>query len=276
MKKQASLSILKVNNPFNTIAPSGSLLLCATDEGLKLYNENGEELQIGGGNIDLSNYTTEGPISLTSTANNITISGMSADIIASTVTIGDGRGTTTINGPFAINSEDGGSISINGATVNTANGLVQLNSDGKIPETLYNSGSFNGFTAEDISGSVISETIKTIKAGENIEFSEQEGVLTIKGTELESREDISFTVDTLNDGKLTVSECSIGSCCVMDNNGNLVMPDQQQSGSDVILNLSGYTITGTWKVKFIQGRTGGVTPEYAQQMATTYAIIFGS
>ena len=133
MKKQASLSILKVNNPFNTIAPSGSLLLCATDEGLKLYNENGEELQIGGGNIDLSNYTTECPISLTSTANNITISGMSADIIASTVTIGDGRGTTTINGPFAINSEDGGSISINGATVNTANGLVQLNSDGKIP-----------------------------------------------------------------------------------------------------------------------------------------------
>lgn len=48
MKKQASLSILKVNNPFNTVAPSGSLLLCATDEGLKLYNENGEELQIGG------------------------------------------------------------------------------------------------------------------------------------------------------------------------------------------------------------------------------------
>ena len=117
---------------------------------------------------------------------------------------------------------------------------------------------------------------KTIKAGENIEFSEQDGVLTIKGTGLEYREDISFTADSLNDGKLTVSECSIGSCCVMDNNGNLVMPDQQQSGSDVILNLSGYTITGTWKVKFIQGRTGGVTPEYAQQMATTYAIIFGS
>ena len=169
-----------------------------------------------------------------------------------------------------------GDITLNGNTFNISGGLVVVGDDGKIPETLYNSGSFNGFTAEDISGSVISETVKTIKAGENIEFSEQDGVLTIKGTGLEYREDISFTADSLNDGKLTVSECSIGSCCVMDNNGNLVMPDQQQSGSDVILNLSGYTITGTWKVKFIQGRIGGVTPEYAQQMATTYAIIFGS
>lgn len=67
MKKQASLSILKVNNPFNTVAPSGSLLLCATDEGLKLYNENGEELQIGGSSdiqhiFKVSEFPTSGMV----------------------------------------------------------------------------------------------------------------------------------------------------------------------------------------------------------------------
>lgn len=464
MKKQASLSILKVNNPFNTIAPSGSLLLCATDEGLKLYNENGEELQIGGSSniqhifkvsefptsgmvdnsiyvteagevkayfaegwidisqevvetiddsasndnipttkavkdyidansgssIDLSNYYNKAesdekfalkddvnsklalsvvedfPTSGTNntmyiadssearvytdgewknisievvknfdTPNQTTVpttkavydfvssaSGSSVDLTnyngnvslhttnseqgwMASYFVADGQKiqmeyTNAENNSFAIASSNfigigvykiegkesieitnnnilisTSNLTYNGFNTNTGNGLVEL-VDGKIPSGLYNSGSSGGLTAEDISGAVISETVKTIKAGENIEFSEQDGVLTIKGTELESREDISFTTDSLNDGKLTVSECSIGSCCVMDNNGNLVMPDQQQSGSDVILNLSGYTITGTWKVKFIQGRTGGVTPEYAQQMATTYAIIFGS
>ena len=239
-----------------------------------------------GGSIDLSNYVgtvlLQGPESSYRGAFSIndsgviSVNGYTVSIGATTGSVSDPLASFNVNAGVINLHADGDGIRYNDAFLNQAGGLVQLNSDGKIPETLYNSGSFNGFTAEDISGSVISETVKTIKAGENIEFSEQDGVLTIKGTELESREDISFTADSLNDGKLTVSECSIGSCCVMDNNGNLVMPDQQQSGSEVILNLSGYTITGTWKVKFIQGRTGGVTPEYAQQMATTYAIIFGS
>lgn len=91
-----------------------------------------------------------------------------------------------------------------------------------------------------------------------------------------SRDDISFTSSSLSDGKLTVPECAVGSCCVIDNNGWMVMPGQQQSGTGVVLDLSGFTVTGTWKVKFVQGKTGGMTPEYVQQLATTYAIIFGS
>lgn len=92
----------------------------------------------------------------------------------------------------------------------------------------------------------------------------------------DSREDIEFTSSSLTNGKLTVSECVVGSCWCVDNNGWLVLPGQQQSGTNVILDLSGFTVSGTWKVKFVQGKTGGMTPEYVQQLATTYAIIFGS
>lgn len=112
--------------------------------------------------------------------------------------------------------------------------------------------------------------------GINIEYSTTGSGITLSIPPMEAREDQTFTSTDLSDGKLTVPECAVGSCCVIDNNGWLVMPGQQQSGANVILDLSGFTVTGTWKVKFVQGKTGGMTPEYVQQVATTYAIIFGS
>ena len=65
MKQQASISLKIVDNPIDSKALDNSLLLRATSNGLKLFNNVGEEVQIGNGSSDIQHIfkVTEFPTS---------------------------------------------------------------------------------------------------------------------------------------------------------------------------------------------------------------------
>lgn len=102
-----------------------------------------------------------------------------------------------------------------------------------------------------------------------------EDKVKLDGLSQNSRQDIEFTLNDLQSGFLTVEDCTVGSCVVVDNVGNMIMAGQQQSGKNVIIDLSAATINGTWIVKFIQGGGSGITLQYIQEQAVQAAIIFG-
>lgn len=180
MKDQASLNLLIVDSPIDSKALTGHLMLRATSSGLKVYDVNGSEQELGGaGTVDLSNYSTS-TIQLTSTDGTIKLingnNNGSIQLVATNDEYPD-RATfqtpgvwdikldsylTKISGtqqmdieangsacPVKITAgsnggdielEASGTLKYNGADLNTANGLVQLGSDGMIPTSLYNAG----------------------------------------------------------------------------------------------------------------------------------------
>lgn len=81
---------------------------------------------------------------------------------------------------------------------------------------------------------------------------------------LDGRDDIQFTAsDVTEEHKLVISNCTVGGFAVLDENLEQVLPDPQQVGENVEVDFTGWTITGTWTVKFIQGFSGpggSVTP----------------
>lgn len=102
-----------------------------------------------------------------------------------------------------------------------------------------------------------------------------------RGDTLERKEDMPFTSDDLVDGKLTVTDARLGSCCIQDPYGRLQMPDVTQNGADLVFDFSGWDITGTWIVKFNVGarqkslyeiwseqpeNEGGTLSEYLEQV----------
>lgn len=121
--------------------------------------------------------------------------------------------------------------------------------------------------------------ITTIQIGDNLEL--QSGsdptIALITGTGGgsggEGVPDFEFTTSNLVNNKLTVPSANVGSFAVEDNNGNLVMPDQKQVNADVVVDFTDWTITGTWKIKYIRGQRGprGLTGEMSE--ADTIALI---
>lgn len=81
---------------------------------------------------------------------------------------------------------------------------------------------------------------------------------------LDGRDDIQFTAsDVTEEHKLVINNCTVGGFAVLDENLEQVLPDPQQVGENVEVDFTGWTITGTWTVKFIQGFSGpggSVTP----------------
>lgn len=73
----------------------------------------------------------------------------------------------------------------------------------------------------------------------------------------EERNDISFTTaDLTEENKLVISNCTVGGFAILDENQKQVFPDPQQVAGNVEIDFTGWTITGTWTVKFISGGSG--------------------
>lgn len=71
-----------------------------------------------------------------------------------------------------------------------------------------------------------------------------------------TKQDILFDLSDLTENKLIIPDCYVGDFAVTDNNGYRVMPDEAQSGSNVIVDFTGFSIAGTWKVHFTSISTG--------------------
>lgn len=70
------------------------------------------------------------------------------------------------------------------------------------------------------------------------------------------RDDITFTsADLTEASKLVISNCTVGGFAILDENQKQVLPDPQQVDGNVEVDFSGWTVTGTWTVKFITGGT---------------------
>ena len=102
-----------------------------------------------------------------------------------------------------------------------------------------------------------------------------EDKIKLDGLTQDDRLDIQFTSSDLQEGRYIVENCTVGSCVVIDQVGNMIVAGQQQSGTSVIIDLSTVTITGTWTIAFIRGGGSGITLDYIQEQAVQAAIIFG-
>lgn len=221
MKDQASLNLLIVDSPIDTKALENHLMLRATSSGLKVYDVNGSEQELGGaGTVDLSNYSTS-TIQLTSTDGTIKLingnNNGSIQLVATNEEYPD-RATfqtpgvwdikldsylTKISGtqqmdieangsacPVKITAgsnggdielEASGTLKYNGADLNSANGLVKLGSDGKIPSNLYDAGGSvdltNYVSTGQISLTTAKESTLILKADANVPGYENQIIL---------------------------------------------------------------------------------------------------
>lgn len=80
---------------------------------------------------------------------------------------------------------------------------------------------------------------------------------------IDARDSIQFTASDLTESnKLVVSNTTVGSLAILDENLKQVQPDPQQVAGNVEVDFTGWTISGTWTVVFVQGSgsgTGGAT-----------------
>lgn len=88
--------------------------------------------------------------------------------------------------------------------------------------------------------------------GINIEYSTTGSGITLSIPPMEAREDQTFTSTDLSANyRLTVSNCNVGTFIVLDNNNQMQEPDVYQVGNSVEIDFTGWTIEGTWTIKFI-------------------------
>lgn len=80
---------------------------------------------------------------------------------------------------------------------------------------------------------------------------------------IDARDSIQFTASDLTESnKLVISNTTVGSLAILDENLKQVQPDLQQVDGNVEVDFTGWTISGTWTVVFVQGSgsgTGGAT-----------------
>ena len=80
---------------------------------------------------------------------------------------------------------------------------------------------------------------------------------------IDARDSIQFTASDLTESnKLVISNTTVGSLAILDENLKQVQPDLQQVDGNVEVDFTGWTISGTWAVVFVQGSgsgTGGAT-----------------
>lgn len=75
---------------------------------------------------------------------------------------------------------------------------------------------------------------------------------------IDARDSIPFTASDLTESnKLVVSNTTVGSLAILDENLKQVQPDLQQAAGNVEVDFTGWTISGTWTVVFVQGSGSG-------------------
>lgn len=75
---------------------------------------------------------------------------------------------------------------------------------------------------------------------------------------IDVRDSIQFTASNLTENnKLVVSNTTVGSLAILDENLKQVQPDLQQVAGNVEVDFTGWTISGTWTVVFVQGSGSG-------------------
>lgn len=75
---------------------------------------------------------------------------------------------------------------------------------------------------------------------------------------IDVRDSIQFTASDLTENnKLVVSNTTVGSLAILDENLKQVQPDLQQVAGNVEVDFTGWTISGTWTVVFVQGSGSG-------------------
>lgn len=158
------------------------------------------------------------------------------------------------------------SLKYNGAEKNTANGLVVIGADGKIPTTLYESGSGGSGKVTITDGNTTLTDISTIRTGDNLTIAQGDvGEAVIQSYQTGSFiPDIEFTSADLVNNKLTVTGTTLGNIAIEDNEGYMHIPAMRQIENNVEVNFNGITVDGTWKVRFsrgIKGETGEMTEE---------------
>lgn len=286
MKDQASLNLLIVDSPIDNKALENHLMLRATSDGLKLYDNTGAETPLGGGTVDLSNYTTS-KIKLTSSdgaVQLITGNGYGSIQLIVTDTNNPERATfktpgvwdiqmgsylTKITGTQQMDIEAegsacpvkitaganggdielnaSGSIKFNGAALNTANGLVQLGSNGKLPTSLYEAGgntdlsSYTGFV--DITGKNGDSTIHA--ADGNLVLSSDSNVV-LGGVYVASQSDFFAPSVSSENGDLVLMTSNESDAIVLAPGSFGSNPEDSRSGTikiyadSVLFNGSAY------------------------------------
>lgn len=127
MKDQASLNLLIVDSPIDNKALTGHLMLRATSTGLKVYDVNGSEQELGGGGeIDWSNVSAS-TINLSTTTGELKLMG------ASSMTLELPASNSKIHFEGASLNLFATDLNFNGSALNTAEGLVQLDESGRLP-----------------------------------------------------------------------------------------------------------------------------------------------
>lgn len=127
MKDQASLNLLIVDSPIDSKALTGHLMLRATSSGLKVYDVNGSEQELGGGGgIDWSNVSAS-TINLSTTTGELKLMG------ASSMTLELPASNSKIHFEGASLNLFATDLNFNGSALNTAEGLVQLDESGRLP-----------------------------------------------------------------------------------------------------------------------------------------------
>ena len=75
---------------------------------------------------------------------------------------------------------------------------------------------------------------------------------------IDARDSIQFTASDLTESnKLVISNTTVGSLAILDENLKQVQPDLQQVDGNVEVDFTGWTISETWTVVFVQGSGSG-------------------
>ena len=163
--------------------------------------------------------------------------------------------------------------------------VYDTNGDGKVnaADTADSVGSTTAAQVADAVGMAHEHSNKTTLD----KFAEQDGSLTFNGqpvgggtgngtvtsvngvgpdesgnVALTARADLEFTSASLSANVLTVENATIAGLVVLDAEGMQQLPEITQSGTSVLIDFTGWTVTGTWRVQFSNVLADSGTPDY--------------
>lgn len=176
----------------------------------------------------------------------------------------DQNGNATIGSQYST-TDIKGDVLLNGNGVNTPNGFVALDEHGLIPESYLQKWKDDiEFSSDDISNSkffvseaIVGDFVVLDDEGRLVIPDEKQKVggveidltnFTVSGSwtisfiryKTQDKESEVIYTESLTNGKYTINNCYIGTFSVIDADGNMVMPDQQQVGNDVIIDFNGF------------------------------------
>lgn len=166
--------------------------------------------------------------------------------------------------------------------------VYDTNGDGKVDaaDTADTADSVGSTTAAQVADAVSKAHEHSNKTTLD-KFAEQDGALTFNGqpvgggtgngtvtsvngvgpdesgnVALTSRADLEFTSASLSANVLTVENATIAGLVVLDAEGMQQLPEITQSGTSVLIDFTGWTISGTWRVQFSNVLAASGTPDY--------------